>query len=168
MMASLWEKSCRASAQAGNASAMLTAYLACYLLENMADALVEDKPIEDLWEELSNTIDWILKASQCTAQATGRALGLAVAGVQGLWLGLTALPEKEKRALGTRGASLARKPSLPSRGLHSRHRRHPPSRRLWPPAHPKPECSSASHQLHPWLHGRTLTHERIGIQLRTP
>lgn len=56
--------------------------------------LQEDSSVEDLWTEIRTTTDFILKVLRCTAQATGRTLGLAVEGQHSLWLGLMSLADR--------------------------------------------------------------------------
>lgn len=70
--------------------------LMAYLGSEMDTALTEGKPIDAPWADIRTASDLILRTSRCMAQASGRAMSLAVVGLRHTWLNIPSMNDRIK------------------------------------------------------------------------
>lgn len=92
-----------------NAVTLLSAYQA-RILEDLGKQIDVDSPDPKLWEEICVVQDLLLRSARGAVQATGRTMGLAVAGERALWLNLSGLGDTQR-------ADILDAPYDPTKGL---------------------------------------------------
>lgn len=92
-----------------NAVTLLAAYQG-NLLEDMGRQIDVDSPDLKLWDEICVVNDLLLRTARGAVQASGRTMGLAIAGERALWLNLSGLGDAQK-------AEVMDAPYDPTKGL---------------------------------------------------